>query len=266
MRLRIALLGLGLAAVALSTTRHVAAQDLDGEHILRHCDRDNRSHDERAVVEMILEDEQGQRQTRTMEILGKTGEGEDDMNLMRFLTPATVRGTAVLTIEATGRADDQWLFLPALHKSKRIASTQRTQRFAGTDFTYEDLRSENFAANRYVKKDDAQVTQEGKQIPCFVVEATATDPESSGYGKRTLYVDKARFLVLKVEFTDRQGQPLKTLESRDWEQVQNLWRSRTSLMTDVQRHTKTGMRFTERQINPGLPDTTFTEANLERGS
>jgi outer membrane lipoprotein-sorting protein len=262
--LRIALLGLGLAAVAGTVpgaSAPVVAQDLDGEAILRHCDRDHRSHDERAVVEMVLEDEQHQRQARTMEILGKTGTGDDDMSLMRFLTPADVRGTAVLTIEATGRADDQWVYLPSLHKSKRIASNGRTQRFAATDFTYEDLRSENFPANHYVKKADATVDN----IACFVVEATPTDAESSGYSKRLLYVDKARFLVLKVEFFDKSAQLQKTLESRDWEQVQNLWRSRVSMMTDVQRHTKTGMRFTERQINPGFPDTTFTEANLERG-
>lgn len=239
-----------------------AQQALDGEAIVRRADRDHRSRDERGVVEMVLISEaDDQRQLRSMEIMGKTGQGEDDLNLVRFLAPPTVRGTAVLTVEATGRADDQWLYLPALRKTKRIASTQRTQRFAGTDFTYEDLRSENFPAWTYRKLDDARV----QEADCYAVEATPKQPDETGYAKRVIYVEKARFLVFQIEFFDKQGRHQKTLTNRDWEQVDGLWRSRQAMMEDHQRRTKTIWRFTERQINPGLPDNTFTEANLERG-
>ncbi|MCW8141574.1 MAG: outer membrane lipoprotein-sorting protein [Planctomycetota bacterium] len=250
------------ALVALAAATAWAQQDLTAEQIVRRADRDHRSRDERGVVEMVLISEaDDQRQLRSMEILGKTGEGDDDLNLVRFLAPPTVRGTAVLTVEATGRADDQWLYLPALKKTKRIASTQRTQRFAGTDFTYEDLRTENFAAWTYRKLDDARVAD----VDCFVVEATPRDAEETGYSKRVISVEKARFLIHKVEFFDKQGRHHKTLVNRDWEQVQGLWRSRQAMMEDHQRRTKTIWRFTERAINPGLPDGTFTEANLERG-
>lgn len=258
-----------LALPALILAAAVAgAQQPDGEaeKILRKADRDHRSRDERGVVEMVLI-EGDQKQLRSMEILGKTGEGDDDLNMVRFLAPPTVRGTAVLTVEATGRADDQWLYLPALRKTKRIASTQRTQRFAGTDFTYEDLRSENFAAWTYRKLPDAQVTVEEGQgaVDCFVIEATPRDAAETGYSKRVLYVDKARHLIVKVEFFDAQQRHHKTLTTRGWEQVQGLWRARQSMMEDHQRRTRTVWRFTERAINPGLPDGTFTEANLERG-
>jgi hypothetical protein len=252
-----------LAAGALRAQQQPAPQGqaLTGEQILRHTDHDWRSRDERAVVEMVLVSEDDQRQLRSMEILTRTGEGDDDMNMLRFLAPPTIRGTAVLTLEQTGRADDQWLYLPALRKTKRIASTQRTQRFAGTDFTYEDLRSENFPAWNYRTLDDAKVGD----ADCYVVEATPKDPEESGYSRRLLSVEKARFLVLKVEFYDKQQHLSKTLQNRDWEQVQGLWRARQSMMEDHLRRTKTIWRVTERQINPGLPDNTFTEANLERG-
>lgn len=247
-----------LAAAAVA----VAQQALDGEQIVRKADRDHRSRDERGVVEMVLVSEaDDQRQLRTMEIMAKTGEGEDDMNIVRFLSPPTVRGTAVLTVEATGRADDQWLYLPSLRKTKRIASSQRTQRFAGTDFTYEDLRSENFAAWTYRKLDDARFAE----ADCYVVEATPKSPDETGYSKRRIFVEKARFLVFKIEFYDKQGRHAKTLINRDWEQVDGLWRARQSMMEDHLRRTKTIWRFTERQINPGLPDNTFTEATLERG-
>lgn len=250
------------ALVLVAAAAAWAQQSLDGEQIVRKADRDHRSRDERGVVEMVLVSEaDDQRQLRSMEIMGKTGQGEDDSNLVRFLAPPTVRGTAVLTLEATGRADDQWLYLPALRKTKRIASSQRTQRFAGTDFTYEDLRSENFAAWTYRKVDDARVAE----ADCFAVEAAPKSGDETGYSKRVIFVEKARFLVLKIEFYDKQGRHAKTLTNRDFEQVEGLWRARQSMMEDHQRRTKTIWRFTERQINPGLPDNTFTEATLERG-
>jgi outer membrane lipoprotein-sorting protein len=261
MKPRIMLRSAPLALVLAIAAGALAQQELDGEQIVRRADRENRSRDERGVVEMVLESESGERQLRSMEIMGKTGEGEDDLNLVRFLAPPTVRGTAVLTVEATGRADDQWLYLPALRKTKRIASTQRTQRFAGTDFTYEDLRTESFAAWTYRKLADARAGD----ADCFVVEATPKDLEETGYSKRLLYVDKAKFLIHKIEFFDKQGRHAKTLENAGWEQIDGLWRSRQAKMEDLQRRTKTVWRFTERAINPGLPDGTFTEANLERG-
>ena len=101
-----------------------------GEEIMRKADKANRSKDERSVIEMILEAKNGQRQQRSLEVLGATDqEGDDDRALMRFLSPPKVRGTAVLTVEKTGRADDQWVYLPALKKTKRIASGQRTSRW-----------------------------------------------------------------------------------------------------------------------------------------
>lgn len=252
---------LPLALVVAAAAVAGAQSDLSGEQILRKADKENRSRDERTVVEMVLLSEDGQRQARGMEIMSKTGEGDDDSNLVRFLSPPTVRGMAVLTVEATGRADDQWVYLPALRKTKRIASTQKTQRFAGTDFTYEDLRSENFAAWSYKKLADAKVDASD----CFVVEATPKVPDETGYARRLVYIDKARFLFMKVEFFDKQDRHQKTLENRNWEQVQGLWRAGRSRMQDHQRKTETVWQVTERQINPGLPDNTFTEATLERG-
>lgn len=256
----------GAAALAL-VAGAALADDLTGEAIVRKADKDHRSKDERGVVEMVLVAADGQKSRRVMEILTKTGEGDDDLNLLRFVEPATVRGEAVLTVEASGRADDQWLYLPALKKTKRIASSQRSQRFAATDFTYEDLRTEDFARNSYKKLADAKVDEGGgKQTDCFVVEATPKEPDSSGYSKRLVYVDKARFLVLKVEFFDKQARHQKTLQNRGFEQTgaEKLWRATQSMMDDHLRRTKTVMRFTERAINPGLPASTFTEAALER--
>src|SRR5262249_40640656 len=146
---------------------------------------------------------------------------EDDMNLIRFLEPAGVRGTAVLTVEASDRADDQWIYLPAMKKSKRIASGEKTNRFAGTDFTYEDLRTENHSAFKYEKKGVEKVADRD----CWKIEATPKEGTESGYKSRTIFVDKERFLVVKCDYYDQQGKLLKTLENKDYKQVDGLWRA-----------------------------------------
>ena len=115
-----------LTAIALSV-----ASAQSGEEIMRKADKANRSRDERSVIEMKLIAKNGQEQERSLEVLGFTDQdGDDDKGLMRFMSPPKVRGTAVLTVERSGGADDQWVFLPALKKTKRIASGQRTNRFA----------------------------------------------------------------------------------------------------------------------------------------
>lgn len=234
-----------------------------GEEIMRKADKANRSRDERSVIEMILEAKNGQRQQRSLEVLGSTDQdGDDDKALMRFLTPPKIRGTAVLTIEKTGSPDDQHIYLPALKKSKRVASGQRTNRFAGTDFTFEDLRSENFEEYTYKRLDDAK---DGDR-DCWVVEATAKPDTESGYSKRIMWVDKERLTIPRCEFYNMRGEKQKTLRLLDFNKEEGLWRSRGSIMEDHLRGSKTVWRTKEREINPGLDDGVFTTRSLERGA
>lgn len=239
-----------------------AQGDLTAIQIMRKTDTEHRANDERGEVDMVLVAKDDQRQRRKLEIMTKKGEGDDDKTLIRFLDPPTVRGTAVLTHEATGRADDQWLYLPALQKKKRIASSNRTQRFAGTDFTFEDIRSEDFEAYDYKKAGEEVVNRQA----CYVIEATPKPDTTSGYSKRRIFVEKERFLIHKIEFFDKRDRHQKTLELARFAQIDGLWRAEQSMMSDHQRGTKTVWRFASRAINPGLPDAAFTERALERGS
>lgn len=266
----VALLG-GAAALLAGPEQAPAQERLSGLEIMRRADRANRSRDEKLTVDVVLSVGSGadeRRERRTMEIYTWTDpDGEDDKSLVRFLEPPTVRGTALLTHETTGAPDDQWVYLPALRqegqgaKARKIASSQRTQRFAQTDFTYEDLRTEELEANRYERKDDARVGEDA----VFVVEATPTDPERSGYSKRLLYIDQGRWVPHRIEFFDAQGRHQKTLENRGWTQVQGLWRAELTQMQDLQRGSRTLWRTSDRKVDPGLPDNFFTVITLERG-
>jgi len=240
-----------------------ALAEPSGREIMNRVDKDHRAADEKAQVIVVIYAASGNRRQRDLEMFFKSGEGEDDKSLFRFTSPGNVAGTAVLTIEQTGRDDDQWAYLPALRKAKRIASSGRTGSFAGTDFAYEDLRTEQLDRHDY----RLLRTETYRDEPCYVVEATPKDDakrDESGYSKRLVWVTTATFLVYKVEFHDRGGHHLKTLLNGDYQKVDGRWRMHQSEMKNVRDGTKTLMKFTSREIESGLPDRLFTKAELER--
>jgi hypothetical protein len=193
-----------------------------------------------------------------------TGPGDLEKILVRFLAPRDVENTGLLTWEAKDGNDDQWLYLPATKKPKRVAASGKKNRFMGTDFAYEDLRPENLTAYRYTLV--GSESEEGQD--CFVIEAVAaTEREAadSGYSKRKLFIRKDNSVTVKREYYDKQGRLEKVSTHRKLVQVKGtIWRSNETEMHDLQNGTKTLMLVEHRVINQGLKDTFFTEAELIR--
>jgi len=200
-------------------------------------------------------------------IVRYTLNGRDDLDkiLVRFLAPRDVEGTALLTWEAKDGNDDQWLYLPATKKPKRIAASGKRNRFMGTDFTYEDLRPENLAVNRYTLA--GRETLDGHE--CFVVEAVpATDREAadSAYSKRRIWVRTDNHALSKREYYDRHGRLEKVETFSKLVNVKGTaWRPDEFEMHDVQQGTKTVVIVQSRAVERGLKDDFFTEAELTRG-
>jgi outer membrane lipoprotein-sorting protein len=250
-----------LIALVLFVPGARGQEDLSAEEIVRRAVEDHQPEGERGVIEMVLVTDDGQKQKRSMEFFFQKGKEDDNKSMLRFLTPSRIRGTALLTLEASGRADDQWVYLPALRKSKKIASSKRTNRFAQTDYTYEDLRTEKYDAYDYAREEETVV--DGKA--CYVVRATPKDPGTSGYSKRVLHIEKERFLSLKTEFYDKRDRHQKTLTSKGFEKSTGYWRPTMVAMEDYLRGTKTLWRFRDRKVVPDISDALFTVRNLERG-
>ena len=200
-------------------------------------------------------------------IVRYTLNGRDDLDkiLVRFLAPRDVEGTALLTWEAKDGNDDQWLYLPATRKPKRIAASGKKNRFMGTDFTYEDLRPENLAVNRYTLT--GRETVDGQE--CFVVDAMpATDKHAadSAYSKRRIWVRTDNHAVSKREYYDRHGRLEKVETFGKLVQVKGTaWRPDEFEMHDVQQGTKTIVVVQSRAVERGLKEDFFTEAELTRG-
>jgi len=251
----------GLFGILLAVAAPALA-DPTGLEVMELATQSHRAMDERAVTEMVIVAEGQRTKKRSALFLTASSEDRDDKLLIRFESPADIRGTALLTLER-GESEDQHIYLPALKKTKRVARSGKSNRFAGTDFTYEDLRSEELTRSAYALLRSEDV--EGH--PAWVVEATPNSDwwkEESAYGRRLFWIRKDHHLILRVEYFDRRDRMVKVRKNHGWKQIQGLWRFYGAEMQDLVRGTKTLLRIKEREINPGLSAALFTPAALTR--
>ncbi len=254
-------LALSLAAASPATAGEAAP---DGRAIAERADKQNRPRDEHATFRLVILDRTGQRRERRVSCWFKAGkESDDDKSLVRFVDPPDVRGTALLTIE-NGEEEEQWLYLPDLRKTKRIAGASKSLSFAGTDFSNFDMRTEDLASHHYERTGEDEIG--GR--PCWIIEARPKDDaarDESGYSRRRIWVDKERYTVPRVEYYDKNGKLLKVSTTDDWEQVEGLWRANRVVMENVQEKTRTILTYERgRKINQGIDDSIFTKRALER--
>ena len=257
-----ATIGLGLGLGALAPTP-VAAQT--GPEIIQKYRAAHRLKDEEERVLLKLVAKGGAVKERR--VVRWTMNGADDLDkiLIRFLAPRDVENTALLTWEAKDGNDDQWLYLPATKKPKRIAAAGKKNRFMGTDFSYEDMRPENTAVHTYTLTGTEAV--DGQE--CWVIEslpATPREAADTGYSKRRLWIRKDNYTLVKREYHDKQGRLEKIELQRKYVNVGgNTWRPDELEMQDVQNGTRTVMIVERRAVDRGLKDDFFTEVELTRG-
>lgn len=259
---RAVVLGLLVSLLSLAL-----AQDAppDGRAIVEQAQRRNRAADETDTVSMDLIDEAGQttRQRRVVFYQKPDKDGLDRM-LIRFLEPANIQGTGLLTLERQDADDDQWIYLPAQNKVKRIASGEKSGRFVGTDFTYRDLNPEDLDAHdyRYVE------TKDLRGSACYVVEArprSDQERDRSGYAKRVLWIATALYLPLRTEYFDAKEQFFKVRVAEDVRVLGRYHKPYRVEMRDIRRRHRTVLRFDEIKVDAGLDDAWFTQERLARG-
>jgi len=227
-------------------------------------DGDNRVSD----MKMVLIDKNGDTRVRAIRSYEKD-KGEDKQRIMFFLSPADVKDTAFLTYDydAYEKDDDQWLFLPALRKTKRIASSDKSGSFMGSDFNYSDMTRKNLDAYDFkVLKED-----EVRGAKVWLVEAlpkSREEIEESGYTKSIAFVRQDNFVVVRAVHWVNEGNKLKYLDVGHLEQIDGVWTVLEMSMTTKKGNTtlhKTELSFDNVQYNQDLSEQMFTIRRLEKG-
>lgn len=211
-------------------------------------------------MQMTLRNKEGQQSVREIRMKALEQANDGDKSLTVFDKPRDVKGTAFLSFSHIGTADDQWLYLPALKRVKRISSRNKSGPFMGSEFAFEDLTS--FEVAKYDYKYLRDETLDG--LDSFVVEQYPTD-KYSGYTRRVVWLDKAHYRVQKVDFYDRKNSLLKTLRFEDYNQyLGQYWRANRATMTNHQTGKSTVLDYQGYQFQVGLKASDFNKNSLKR--
>lgn len=209
---------------------------------------------------MTLKNKAGETSTRNIRIRALEVEGDGDKSLSIFDEPADVKGTAMLTFSHGLEPDDQWLYLPALKKVKRISSRNKSGPFMGSTFAFEDLGSQEIEkySYRFLREEACAEWQ------CYVIERTP-EYEHSGYTRQVVWLDKEGYRAVKVEYYDRKKALLKTLVASDFSQyLEHYWRSGKMDMVNHLTGKSTLLEWTEYQFQTGMTDQDFRSQSLKR--
>ena len=219
-------------------------------------------------MQMVLIDKRGKQRVRELRSFRKD-QGIDEHSMMFFLSPADVEDTGFLTYDYddADRDDDQWLYLPALKKTKRIASSDKSGSFMGSDFSYADM------TERPLEKYEYKLLQEGELDghKVWIIESTPIDDEEvdeTGYTKSINFVRQDNYVVVQAKIWVKKGKRNKYLRVEELEQIDGIWVPTVMTMTTKkgkQTLHKTILRMSDVQFNQGLDFDMFSVRGLETG-
>jgi outer membrane lipoprotein-sorting protein len=232
-----------------------------GLEIAEEADRRDRGFgDSIATMEMVLRNRQGDESRREVRVRTLEVDNDGDKSLSIFDAPADVKGTAFLTFSHFKGPDDQWLYLPALKRVKRIASKNKSGPFMGSEFAYEDIASDEAAKYNYKYLHEESCGA----LDCYVVERYPID-EYSGYTRQVVWYDKTEYRPQKVDYYDRKNDHLKTLTFHEYRQyLDKYWRAMRYEMVNHQTGKSTTLYWKEYAFRNNLTDRDFDKNTLKR--
>jgi len=249
-----------MPALFLAVSTGMAAADRGKEIMTTQKNMDKGFHDETSTLHMTLINAHGERNTRLIENKRFEIEDDGDKSLSKFLKPRDIKGTSLLTYEHRVGADDQWLYLPALKRVKRISSRNKSGSFMGSEFSYEDLAS--FEVEKFTYKFIREASL--NLVPCFVIERYPVD-KNSAYTKQIVYIRKDNYQFKQVDYYDRKSEILKIAYYDDLKLHNGKhWRPTKIRMKNFQSRKETIVEFTNTQIGVGLKESLFSKRALKK--
>lgn len=222
--------------------------------------RDNGFQDYKATSIMILKNRQGEESVRHLHFKVFEVKGDGDKNLTVFDRPRDIKKTAFLNFTHPLGDDDQWLYLPALKRVKRISSSNKSGPFVGSEFSYEDLTSQEVEKYTYKwLRDEDYAGQKS-----FVIERYPAY-ENSGYTRQVVWIDQKEYRTLKVDFYDRKNSLLKTLVFKDYHQyLDQYWYPDQMFMENHQTGKTTLLKWSDYKFRNGFKARDFNKNSLKR--
>ncbi len=213
-----------------------------------------------AALQMTLTNRNGDISERELRIRALEQSEDGDKSLVVFDDPADVKGTALLSFAHFDGDDDQWLYLPALKRVKRIASNNQSGSFMGSEFSYEDFSSDEVEKFDYAYAGETNI----EEVPCTVIEQFPHHPKS-GYTKQVAYYSNDILRPIKIEYYDRKGDLLKTYSATGFGQyLGKHWRPSTMLMENHQTGKRTVLKWKDYRFGTGLTERDFDQNSLAR--
>ena len=179
--------------------------------------------------------------------------------VLRFTAPAEVKGVALLVVNHPDRASDQWMWTPAIERDRRIALQDRSTRFFGTDFSFEDLEERDVNQYDYVLAGEEVVDG----APCWKIQSTPRQTKSSQYSRSVVWVRKDNYAFARVENVIK-DQVVRRLGYSDIQNMQGIWTARRLEMTDLRRGSTTRLTLEKLQYNVPFNDDDFTLQAIRR--
>lgn len=254
---------LSTCIVVSAVSFHVTAGPMEDKGLAISVEADKRDtgwKDLKTVSEMILRNRHGQESLRKMHSKNMEVIGDGDKSLIVYDNPRDVKGTAFLSFTHSLKPDDQWLYLPALKRVKRISSSNKSGPFMGSEFAYEDISSNEVEKFKYKFIKDDKFDDRA----AFVIEQYP-QYKHSGYTKLLVWVDKKMYQPLKVEFYDLKKELMKTLTYHEYKLYKDkFWRSSRMEVVNHQTGKTTTLNWIKYEFGTGLAERDFNRNSLKR--
>ena len=262
--MKMSILGsLGLGCLLLTTP--VDSADPTGEEIMQKTFEVMKLDGSEALATLNIYSQNNEKRERKMAIVSKNMEGVEK-RLVRFVAPGDVKDTGFLSYDYVSKADEMWLYLPSLRKTRRIAATDKSQSFMGSEFSYADFNPPNAGDfNHKILRTEAL-----DGVTCWIIESIAKTPviaSSVGYSKRVSYVSQKDFTAKKSSYFDTNGVESKVLTVKKMQEVDTIKHRFHPMIIEIvnlQNKRRSEFIVEKIQFKPDVPEDYFTTRYLER--
>jgi len=256
-----------IAGLFLLLPVYLCSQTLTGLQIADRAQDAIRVKGLEAVATMKIYDDKGNVRIRKIAQISKlTDNGNTEKRLIRFLEPADVKGTGLMTFDHKDGDDDIWLYMPALRKTRRIVSSDKAKNFMGSEFSYADMTPPTLDDFEFLLSGEKEVNG----VTCYELEWIPRDEDiadENGFSKRITYIGKSDFVIRKAIYYDLDGELCKELvipEIKELDTQLHRFRAVHLEMKNLQNGRRSELINEKMMFNPDVNDDHFTIRYLER--